>query len=150
MVTTLIYLLAPYRTHPLHLFTRTAIFIAFRFFPHSKLLLGSLIASSLAPIVRPVLKFRSLLTHGPTNSLQLIVLVLSLVAYFDQSFSDSLLQEGDYLIDFLQILIILSLWVSKKDATSPQFALAALTYIACLKGAYFYDSEQSLNIRTDP
>ena len=38
------------------------------------------------------------------------------MSYFDQSFSDSLLQEGDYLVDFLIIFLCanLLLWRDKK------------------------------------
>lgn len=45
-----------------------------------------------------------------------LALALALVSYFDQSFSDSLLQEGDYLVDFLIIFLCATLliWGDKK------------------------------------
>lgn len=67
--------------------------------------------------------------------------LIALVAYIDMSFSDSLLQEGDYLIDALVILLSLTAWAAqRKEALIPLIVI-----ISCTKLAYFCDREASLN-----
>ena len=49
------------------------------------------------------------------NPLSSLTLLLAFIGYFDQSFSDSFLQEGDYLVDSLILMLVMSVAIRGSD-----------------------------------
>ncbi len=49
------------------------------------------------------------------NPLSYLTLLLAFIGYFDQSFSDSFLQEGDYLVDSLILMLVMSVAIRGSD-----------------------------------
>jgi hypothetical protein len=59
------------------------------------------------------------------------------------------LQEGDYLVDSLVIFLLMSLvvWSSRGIISKWQYLIVV---IACIKGSYWFDREESMNTKVDP
>jgi hypothetical protein len=138
LLTTLSYHLHPCPPSPALFLTRALLFLISLCTPYPIPLLFLCYLPEILQL-RACLPFRL-----PTPSYAHLALLFSLIAYFDQSFSDSLLQEGDYLVDFLLLFLLCSLFLSGSVPAGP-FCI----YITCMKLSYFSDRQESMNSKVD-
>ena len=73
-------------------------------------------------------------------------MTFSLICYFDQSLSDSMLQEGDYLVDLLVTFMVLAIAVYGGAKGHVKWVIMI---VVCMKAAYWFDREESLNNKVD-
>ncbi len=57
------------------------------------------------------------------------------------------MQEGDYLVDSLIIFLLMSIVIYSRAGINWQYLIVV---VACIKGSYWFDREESMNTKVDP
>ncbi|CDW75957.1 gpi ethanolamine phosphate transferase 3-like [Stylonychia lemnae] len=79
-----------------------------------------------------------------------IVCTLILIIYLITSFTDSFVQEHPYVVDSYLMLLLSVIVITTNQTQFNQLLPECLVIILCIKLAYFYDKETSMNDQTAP
>jgi hypothetical protein len=83
------------------------------------------------------------------SNLSFLAPLIAFVGFVDQSFSDSLLQEGDMLMEALIIGLLVAIWFGQPPGKRTRLVMPMVLMVASIKASYFFDHEQSFNYRTE-